>query len=196
VSFRAFGHSSHNSCHQHLASFSSFAMAPQPVNQWSVNNVATWLCAIGLGSKADAFKDNAVDGSLLCTLSAEDLTNDLGLSGIQSKKVLMELDFAQSLTSGGGGAADPAEIEALQQELAEKNAKIAELEEELAALKPTPAPAPAPVHHAPAPAPVYHAPPPPRREHHVVKGAAGGAAKGAVTGAVGESVARLRMDCC
>ena len=182
-------------------------MAPEPIQQWSVDNVCTWLTAIGLGSKAEAFKDNGVDGSLLCTLSTNDLTSDLSLSGIQAKKVLLEIEFAQGLGSGGG--ADPVELEALQSQLAEKDAKIAELEKELAALK-----NPAPQHHA---AP----PPPPRREHNVVKGAAGecrvcscffsrtavrffcflcqhsltttfysnptgGAAKGAVTGAVGE----------
>lgn len=163
-------------------------MAPEPVNQWSVDDVATWLCAIGLGSKVEAFKENAVDGGLLCTLSKEDLQNDLELSGIQAKKVLMELDFANSLTSGGGGGADPAEIEALQAQLKEKDAKIAQLEQEIAALKPAPPPEPVKSVPAPAPAPTYHAPAPaPRRGRPVVKGAAGGAAKGAATGAVGES---------
>lgn len=136
---------------------------------------------------------NAVDGGLLETLSANDLTSDLGLSGLQAKKVLLELDFAQSLTSGGGGGReDVAQVQELQAALAEKDKqiaqqseRIAQLEQEVAALKPpepvvyaTPAP-------ARAPQPTYYNPPP-RREAHVLKGAAGGAARGAVTGAVGE----------
>lgn len=148
-------------------------MAPEPVNQWSVDDVATWLCAIGLGSKVDPFKENAVDGALLETLSQEDLQNDLGLSGIQTKKVLLELEFAQGLTSGGGGGGDSEEVAQLQEllkesqeQVKEKDAKIAQLEQEIAALKPAPAPAP-----APAPPPqsyqktTYYAPPP-RNEHH------------------------------
>lgn len=162
------------------------SMAPEPLQQWSSDDVVTWLCAIGLGSKADAFKDNAVDGSLLSSLTKEDLTSDLGLSGLQAKKVLLEMDFINGLTSGeGGGGADPEEMNRLQEELQAKDATIAQLRAELDALtvKSVPAPAPAPVHYAPAPAP-RAAPPPYRNEHHVVKGAAGGAAKGAVTGAV------------
>lgn len=142
-------------------------MAPEPVNQWSVDDVATWLCAIGLGAKVEPFKENAVDGALLATLSKEDLQNDLELSGIQAKKVLLELEFIDGLTSGGGGGeADPEEIQKLQAELAEKDETIAQLEKEIAALKPAPPPEPVKSAPPPAPAPSYHTAPPPRREHH------------------------------
>ena len=171
-------------------------MAPKPVSQWSVDNVCTWLSAIGLGSKAAPFKDNAVDGSLLSTLSAEDLSADLGLSNIQAKKVLHELEFVASLSSGGGGGGGDyydEQIQQLQEELAAKDATIRQLQEELAAFK-------APVQKAAPAASTHHAtthhqpPPPPRNEHHVIKGAAGGAAKGAVTGAVGEFWNLLSCD--
>lgn len=145
-------------------------MAPEPIQQWSVDNVCTWLTAIGLGSKAEAFQENGVDGNLLCSLTKDDLTNDLSLSGLQAKKVLLEIEFAQGLTSGGGGGADPAELEALQSQLAEKDTKIAQLEQELAALK---QPEPPVVHATPAPAPRPAPPPQYRHEPRVIKGAAG-----------------------
>jgi hypothetical protein len=168
-------------------------MAPKPLEQWSADNVVTWICAIGLGEHADEFKENAVDGNLLASLSKEDLSGDLGLSPLQAKKVLLEMDFVRQLTSGGGGGADPEEIKRLEQELQAKNAEIADLKAMLQAMQPTPA------ERAPAPAPAPKAAPPPpshRNEHYVVRGAAGGAAKGAVAGAVGKYCCRKWFESC
>lgn len=77
---------------------------PFAVNQWSVDDVCTWLTAIGMGQKAQPFQTNGVDGGLLTDMSANDLTNDLGLDSFEAKKVLRELDFAKGLSSGGDGA--------------------------------------------------------------------------------------------
>ena len=157
-------------------------MAPEPLKQWSTDDVITWLCAIGLGDKADAFKENAVDGNLLSSLSKEDLTGDLGLSSLQAKKVLLEMDFINGLTSGGGGGgADPEEIQRLQQELQEKDAKIADLEAMLQAMKPTSCSRPGSQVSTTATANTISP------QHHVARGAAGGAFRGAVGGAVGKS---------
>ena len=49
--------------------------------------VCIWLNAIGLGSKIGLFRENTVDGDLLCSLSQEDLTGDLGLSGLQVSEI-------------------------------------------------------------------------------------------------------------
>lgn len=142
-------------------------MAPEPLDQWSVDDVATWLCAIGLGAHVSPFKENSVDGALLATLSKEDLQNDLGLSGIQAKKVLVELDFINGLTSGDGRGVDPAKVQSLKAQMAEKDdriaqqdSRIAQLEQEIAALKAPPR----------APAPTHHAAPPPPRQHHEAYG--------------------------
>jgi hypothetical protein len=72
-----------------------------------------------------------------------------------------------------------------EEQIEEKDAKIAKLERELAALRPPP-PTPAP---APAPAPAPKAAPPPKNQHEVAKGAATGAATGAVKGAIGKCFA-------
>ena len=49
--------------------------------------VCIWLNAIGLGSKIGHFRENTVDGDLLCSLSQEDLAGDLGLNGLQVSEI-------------------------------------------------------------------------------------------------------------
>ena len=163
-------------------------MPPKPVAQWSVDDVAVWLSAIGLGAHAGPFQENAVDGSLLLTLSQGDFTSDLGLTNLQAKKAMNELDFAKSLSSSGdtGELQDEinkltANMADLQAQLAQKDAEIAELQKQV--------PQQAAPRAAPAPAPAHHPPPAPRPVGHPViregaRGAAGGAVKGAVVGAI------------
>ena len=115
-------------------------MHPKPVAQWSVDDVAVWLTAIGLGGAADMFTENAVDGSFLLTLSKDDLTDDLGLTNLQAKKELDELDLALSFSSDSEDDTSELEDEIhklkanyanLQAQLAEKDAEIAELQKKL-----------------------------------------------------------------
>lgn len=49
------------------------------------------------------------DGKLLLDLSAEDMKSDLGLSGLQAKKVIKNIEYSQSLN---GAAADAPETTA------------------------------------------------------------------------------------
>jgi hypothetical protein len=170
-------------------------MGIKPVASWSDDEVATWLHCIDLDDKIDAFKANAVDGGLLLTLDKEDLTGDLGLSGLQAKRLQQALEFTKSLPEGGGGGDLSEEMQQLQidnkgleEQIKEKDAKIQKLEKELAALKPPPQ---AP---APAPAPAPKAAPPPKQGAPVVKGAAKGAAGGAVKGAIGKRLANVVLN--
>ncbi len=94
-------------------------------------------------STAEDFKENVVHGNLFASLSKEDLTGDLGLSSLQAKKVLLEMEIAHELTSNTGGGADPEEIKRLEEELQAKNIEIADLKAMLQSMKPT--------EHAPAP---------------------------------------------
>jgi hypothetical protein len=89
-------------------------MPVKPVSSWSDDEVAVWLHCIGLGDKIDPFKANAVDGSLLLTLEKEDLTGDLGLTGLQAKKVLQELEFTKSLSDSDGVGVLSKDMEKLQ----------------------------------------------------------------------------------
>lgn len=60
-----------------------FYYTMKAVQDYSIEEVGYWLQAIGLPS--EAFTENAVDGEMLCTLTKEDLTGDLGLSSLQGK---------------------------------------------------------------------------------------------------------------
>jgi SAM domain (Sterile alpha motif) len=148
------------------------------------------LNSIGFGSKIDIFTENAIDGSMLVTLTENDLKNDIGLSNLQARKFMLSLDFAKSLADSGGGGG--AELAALREENAKLKAQIEQLKminkdlhEKLAGSAPPPqqrAPAPAPPH-APAPAPHKSG------GGEVIKGAGGGALKGATLGAIGGAIA-------
>ena len=144
---------------------------------YDLDEVCLFLTAIGLESKVDIFRENAVDGDMLVSLEPKDF-EELGLSGLQSKKVVRSVEFCNSLAdeSGGGGGADPAAMAALQKEIAELQNENAALRAQLKEYSPAPAPAPRP---APAPAPAAAPPPKPKPAGApVVRGAAGGAAKG------------------
>jgi hypothetical protein len=159
---------------------------------YDTDEVCIWIMAIGLGSKVDAFRENAVDGDMLLSLTAEDFVDPLGLTSLQAKKIQRSLDFTKQLaneSSGGGGGGEEAAnkikaLEEINEYLKNENAALKmQLQEFQNANAPPPKPAPAP---APKPAP---APAPQRKEHHVIKGAAGGAAKGALLGAIGGAIA-------
>jgi hypothetical protein len=146
--------------------------------EYTIDEVCIWLNCIGLGTKVDPFRENAVDGNMLVTLTTEDLTGDLGLSNLQAKKVVASIESTKEITASGGGG-DSGAWEATVDSLTKENA---DLKAQLAALKPPPvaAPAPAPVA---ATAPAKPAPPP-KHKHEVARGAAGGAAVGATKGAI------------
>lgn len=176
------------------------------IKEFSAEEVGLWLAAQGLGDHAAKFVGEGVDGDLLLSLSYDDLKADLGLSSLQSKKVLKNIEFSKGLTAGGGGGGEDveqlkSEIAKLTSERGDLEAKVRELKDALSAkdaevsalnkdmealtvkaVPEAPAPAPKP---APAPAPQSH-------HHHqqrqpgVVGGAARGAAGGALKGAIGE----------
>lgn len=145
------------------------------INTFSVDEVCQWLVAIGLGSHLQGFQDNQVDGSLLVTLTDEDLKTDLGLSGLQAKRVLNEIQEFQALTTGN----DEEYAKLLQQieSLKEEN-RI--LQQKLAAATPKP--------------PAAAAAPPKKQPQQpagapVIREGAKGAARGAVLGAIGGAIA-------
>jgi len=153
-------------------------------SQYSLDEVCLFVNAVGLGAKADAFRENSVDGSMLVTLGPEDF-GELGLTSLQGKKILRSLEFTAELAKEGGGGGNPAELDALSKEnkaLRDENMALkAQLAEYTSSRSPAPAPAPKA---ARAPAPSHHSAGAP-----VVRGAAGGAARGAVLGAVAGAIA-------
>mmetsp|Transcript_25074 Transcript_25074/g.44466 ORF Transcript_25074/g.44466 Transcript_25074/m.44466 type:complete len:209 (+) Transcript_25074:63-689(+) len=175
-------------------------MPSKSPSEYTQQEVAVWLNSIGLGSKIDGFKENAIDGAMLVTLTPDDLTGDLGFSSLQVRKFQQSLEFANSLAEGGGGGGDPEKLQALEEEnqrlkqqITDLKMKNKELYEKLSSsTQSAPVPAPPPpqayshpppqTHRAPAPAPRPAGAP-------VIRGAAGGATKGAVMGAIGGAIA-------
>lgn len=158
------------------------------IQEFTVEEVCMWLVAIGLGSKQDPFKDNAVDGKLLVELSDDDMKNDLSLSNLQVKKVRTSIEFCKDLQTTDGGSSSN-EVVKLQQELEACQKENEALKREIQNLKnPTPTPAPVP-QQAPAPAPKKPAGHPVIKE--TGKGALKGATLGAVAGAIAGDVSRL-----
>lgn len=60
-------------------------------SNWSVNDVVQYLRSLELGHLEPAFRHNAVDGAFLVALSEEELVAELGLTRMQSKKILLRL---------------------------------------------------------------------------------------------------------
>ena len=54
------------------------------IKEYNVEEIGFWVESIGLDSAS--FKENAVDGDMLCSLTKEDLTGDLGLSSLQGEE--------------------------------------------------------------------------------------------------------------
>lgn len=182
------------------------------IKDYSAEEVGLWLTAQGLGDKAPAFVEEGVDGDLLLSLTIDDLKNDLGLSGLQSKKVLKNIEFSKELlaSAGGGGGGEEAEklkedkeelktlvlsltgdkdtlqekVQALEDALQGKNDEIAELKKQMEGMTMTKsAPPPAPAPApTPAPAPAPKSAPAPAPRRRG-RGVIGGAATGAAGGA-------------
>jgi len=59
--------------------------------------VAAWLAALGMGEYSDAFAHAAVDGKVLCSLSASDLDKEIGVSNrLHRKRLLLELQAVRA----------------------------------------------------------------------------------------------------
>jgi hypothetical protein len=66
-------------------------------NEYSAEEIGLWLIAQGLGEHAPKFLAVGVDGDLLLALSVDDIKNDLGLSGLQAKKLMKNIEFAKMI---------------------------------------------------------------------------------------------------
>ena len=108
-------------------------MGLHDIKDFSAEEVGLWLVAQGLGDHAKKFLDEGVDGDLLLSLSVDDFKNDLGLSGLQAKKVMKNVEFSKELTAsaGGGGGED---VEKLKGELAATSADKEDLRAKVEAL--------------------------------------------------------------
>ena len=65
--------------------------AKRQAAEWTVDDVAVYIEGLGLGHIKDKLVENAIDGSFLLELSEADLISELGLTKLQTKKVLTRL---------------------------------------------------------------------------------------------------------
>ena len=59
----------------------------KPSRQWTVEEVVQWLDTLGLGQYQDNFRQNAIDGTELLTLTATDLEKAVGVCKCRAKCV-------------------------------------------------------------------------------------------------------------
>jgi hypothetical protein len=162
-------------------------MAGKHPKEYSIDEVCLWVFALGLGDKADAFREAAIDGDMLINLDGEDF-KELGLSSLQGEKVMRGIEISTSQAEQESTGDDSSRIKGLENEIVMLRAQLEESKKTAAA--PVPAPAP---QQAAAPPPKPGTPPvraaPPPNEHHILRGAAGGVARGVILGAVAGAVA-------
>src|SRR6476660_85774 len=90
-------------------------------------DVAAWLRGLGLEQYAQLFRDNDIDGEILCGMTAEDL-KELGISSFGHRRKLLNaitalggepptLDVAQSATSATSAPTSPPPIDAERRQL-------------------------------------------------------------------------------
>ncbi|KAL3796366.1 hypothetical protein ACHAW5_001692 [Stephanodiscus triporus] len=122
-------------------------MPLKPINEYTAAEVGMWLTAQGLGDHVSKFLDAGVDGDVLVSLDVSDFMNDLGLSGLQAKKVMSNIEFSLDMvlggsvkeSGGGGGMGDNGEnerrlcrqVRELQDEVRYKDEQISDLNKRL-----------------------------------------------------------------
>ena len=74
-------------------------MSIKSPSQFTQDEVNQWLVAIGMGSKVAGFRENSIDGTMLMTLTEQDLTNLLGLTTLQARKFQRSLQFSTQLAA-------------------------------------------------------------------------------------------------
>ena len=68
-------------------------MGLKDIKDFTADEVGLWLTAQGIDSSKAI--EEKVDGDLLLSLTAEDFKSDLGLSGLQSKKIMKNIEFSK-----------------------------------------------------------------------------------------------------
>lgn len=104
-------------------------MGLKDIKEFSAEEVGMWLTVQGLGAKAETFIAEGVDGDLLLDLTEEELKNDLGLSGLQTKKLMKNIAFTRELveeSEGGGSEKEVSELEGKIKTLSDENESLEE----------------------------------------------------------------------
>ena len=99
--------------------------------EYSTEEIGLWLIAQGLGEYAPKFLAEGVDGDLLLTLSVDDIKNDLGLSGLQAKKLMKNIEFSKAIGASSDVRGNDEELNKLMTEVNELDEKVRVLQHEV-----------------------------------------------------------------
>ena len=75
---------------------SAEAAALASIKDWGIRDVNEFLVSIDLGQLSNVFRNNAVDGPFLATLSTQDLVSELGCSNLQARKILSRVPSVET----------------------------------------------------------------------------------------------------
>jgi ribosomal protein L29 len=198
-------------------------MGLKDIKDFSAEEVGMWLTVQGMGAKAETFIAEGVDGDLLLELTEEEFKNDLGLSGLQTKKIMKNIAFTKELIEDAEGGSEKEvselegkvkaladenegleeKVEALEGQISAKDAEIEELRKQIEGLntkeeeqneEEIPVVQGTPV--PVEPAPVNHSPAPATQTRRRDAPVIGGAARGAAGGAIKGAVRKFLVSTC
>jgi hypothetical protein len=124
------------------------------VNAFDLDEVCTFLTAIGLGDKVGSFRENGIDGDMFTTLTVEDFMSELGLTSLQAKKIVrsIEAEMSRSSSSAAPSEATLERVKALEAQNASLKRQVAAAQADVNAAQASQQAAMNAAHH--------HAPPP------------------------------------
>ena len=106
-----------------------------PIKTCDIDEVAIWLNCIGLSSKVDVFRKNAVNGYLLDSLiTMEALTVYLEFSNSEAKELMQRIETTrdmQELLKGKGGDGNNEDMAVLESRLKEMELENKELSNQI-----------------------------------------------------------------
>ena len=109
-------------------------MGIKDIKDFSAEEVGMWFAAQGLDPSKVV--SEGVDGDLLLSLSDEDLKNDLGLSGLQTKKVLKNIEFSkEQFAKVEEGSSNNEELDKLRGDMEAVSLEKSSLEEKISELQ-------------------------------------------------------------
>ncbi|WPT18151.1 WD repeat, SAM and U-box domain-containing protein 1 [Picochlorum sp. SENEW3] len=74
-------------------------MPSSPVDTWSIQDVQVYLDELGLGNLKAIFLKNGVDGKDLSSFTKSDLTQELGATELQARKILTDIESRKNTAS-------------------------------------------------------------------------------------------------
>ena len=72
-------------------------------------DLESWLRGLGLDQYAGAFRDNDIDGEVLCTLTSDDL-REIGVASVGHRRKILDAAARRAGQRGAAPSAAPAEV--------------------------------------------------------------------------------------